>query len=116
MVKFQVQFKPIHPVSKKPVTNNSSFYGGYGNTTTQDYDCILMYRKTSFPTTGSDAGKIYPSELTVVPHQMWAVYTEVTTIKKAMEIAKPLIQTYGVNNVQIEQVVPASTEIVFEEN
>ena len=116
MVKFQVQIKPINPVNKKPITNNSVFHGGYGNTTSSDYDCILMYTKTNFPTTGSTAGWINPSELKVIPHSMWAVYAQVTTIKKAMEIAKPLMQVYGVSNVQIVQVVPASTEIVFEEN
>ena len=116
MVKYQVQFKPINPVNNQPMTNSYTFSGGYGNTTTQDYDSVLMYIKSSFPTTGSTAGFISPSELRNIPHAVWCVYSTVNTVKQAMTIAKPLIQEYGINNVQIVKVVPASTEIVFEED
>ena len=115
MVKYQVQIKPINPITKSAMTNSVTFSGSTANTSSADYDCVLMYTKTNFPTSGSTTGWINPSELKNINHPVWCAYSTVDTVKKAMEIAKPLIQLYGLNNVQIVQVVPASTEIVFEE-
>ena len=115
MVKYQIQFKPVNPINNKPMTNESAFVGGFGDTTTVDYDSILMYVKTNFPTSGSTAGWVNPIELQNITHPVWCVYAVVDTVKQAMKIAKPLMRKYGTESIQIVQVVPASTEIVFEE-
>lgn len=119
MVKYQVQFKPINTITKSPMTNAGNWSGINSSTAAADYDCVLYYTRTSWPTDsysiGIHNGWIPSTSLKNIPHSMWAVYSVVDTIKQAMKIAKPLIQQYGVDNVQIVQVVPASTEIVFEE-
>lgn len=120
MVKYQVQFKPINPVTKAPMTNNNVWSGASSSTAANDYDCILYFNRTVWATDQSDAtryrvGWVSVGDLKNVPHAVWAVFAVVDTIKQAMKIAKPLMQQYGVDNVQIVQVVPASTEIVFEE-
>lgn len=116
MVQYQIQFKPINPVNNSPITNQKIFRGATSNTSSEDYDCMLMFIKTNFPTQGTDVGKIYPSELMNVPHDVWCIYAIADSVKQAIIISKPLMQEYGVSNVQIVKVVPASTEIVFEEN
>ena len=115
MVKYQVQFKPINPVSNTPMQNEKTFVGARSTYANNDYDCVLMYTKTAFETTGPHTNCIYPRELQNITHPVWCVYAQVDTVKQAMKIAKPMIQKYGTQNVQIVQVVPASTEIVFEE-
>ena len=115
MVKYQIQFKPVNPINNKPMTNESTFVGGFGDTTTVDYDSVLMYVKTKFPTIGPTAGWVNTKELQNVTHPVWCVYATVDTVKQAMKIAKPLMRKYGTESIQIVQVVPASTEIVFEE-
>lgn len=119
MVKYQVQFKPINPTNNSPMTNKGNWTGIASSTAAVDYNCVLYYARTSWPqdsyNTGLLTNWIPSASIKRIPHAMWAVFSVVDTIKQAMKIAKPLIQQYGVDNVQIVQVVPASTEIVFEE-
>ena len=98
MVKYQVQFKPVNPTTNSCMTNELP------NRSDHIYMC-----------TTPDGAPGQPSYSTI-PYAVWAIYTVVESVKKAMLIAKPLIQEYGINNVQIVKVVPASTEIVFEED
>lgn len=118
MVQYQVQFKPIHPVSNNPITNNSEFSGVGSYSTSTDYDSILMYTRTSWPA-GDDLyrfnGWIPSGNIQKIPYKTWCIYSIVDSVKEAMIVAKPLIQEYGVDNVQICKVVPTSTQIVFEE-
>ena len=97
MVKYQVQFKPVNPTTNSCMTNELP------NRSDQIYMCT------------TPDGASHPS-YSKIPYAVWAIYTVVESVKKAMLIAKPLIQEYGINNVQIVKVVPASTEIVFEED
>ena len=98
MVKYQVQFKPVNPITNSCMTNELP------NRSDQIYMCITPDGASGTPSYSK------------IPYAVWAIYTVVESVKKAMLIAKPLIQEYGINNVQIVKVVPASTEIVFEED
>lgn len=119
MVKYQVQFKPINTANNSPITNTSAWSGVGSSTAAGDYDCALYYTRTSWPTDSDSIwrynGWVPAANFRKIPHSVWAVFSVADTIKQAMKIAKPLMQQYGVDNVQIVQVVPASTEIVFEE-
>lgn len=98
MVKYQVQFKPVNPTTNSCMTNELP------NRSDKIYMCTTPDGASGTPAYGQ------------IPYAVWAIYTVVESVKKAMLIAKPLIQEYGINNVQIVKVVPASTEIVFEED
>ncbi|AGF59578.1 hypothetical protein B0P06_006040 [Clostridium saccharoperbutylacetonicum] len=115
MVKYQVQFKPINPVTKKPVTNTTlddwtgaatSSTGGYNT----NYDMALMFIKPL-----NSTGTIVPTDFKKIDGDVWAVYAVKESIKAAMKTAKQLIQTYGIENVQICKVVQANVDIIFEE-
>lgn len=120
MVKYQVQFKPINPINNNPITNTSVFSANDSTTVNTDYDCLLMYTRTSWPTDpttlGQTRGYIPLACIKQLVYPTWCVYTQVESVKQAMAIAKPLMQEYGLGNVQICKVVPTSTTIVFEEN
>lgn len=114
MVKYQVQFKPINPVTNNPVTNTTldvwngspvSTGGGFNS----NYDMALMFIKPS------STGSIAVTDFKRIDGEIWAVYAVMESIKAAMKIAKPLIQTYGIENVQICKVVQANVDIIFEE-
>lgn len=113
MVKYQVQFRPINPATKAPMTNTNT-WTGTANGIISDKDCILLYKKPSWPTT-SVGSPILAADFEKIPHDVWAVYSHADSIKAAMVIAKPLISQYGVQNVQICKVAPASIDIVFQE-
>lgn len=119
MVNYQVQFKPINSVNNKVITNESIFSGLDSTTINADYDVVLMYTRTSWPTNqvelSQKAGYVPAASLKKVDYSVWCIYSVVESVKEAMATAKPLIQEYGVDNVQICKVVPTSTQIVFEE-
>lgn len=113
MVKYQIQFKPVNPVTKTCVTNTTlASFDGSGITTSggynPNYDMMFMFQKTS-------SGSATVNDFVKVPQETWAIFAVAESIKGAMKIAKPLIQTYGVENVQICKVVQANIEVVFEE-
>lgn len=118
MVQYQVQFKPVNPINNKPITNESAWDGSGSTTAAHDYDCILYYDRTSWSTGFSQIPMNYipNTNLKKIPHIVWCVFSVVDTVKQAIKIAKPLMQEYGIDNVQIVKVVPASTEIIFESN
>lgn len=113
MVQYQVQYKPINPVTNNPVTNTTieswdgtvSTSGGFN----PNYDMALMFTRTS--TTGT----MGVGDFKRIDSEVWAVYAIKESIKSAMKVAKPLIQEYGIENVQICKVVQANIDIVFEE-
>lgn len=113
MVKYQVQYKPINPVTDNPVTNTTlADWSGSVLTTggfNPNYDMALMFTRTA--TTGT----IQISDFKRIESEVWAVYAVKESIKAAMKVAKPLIQQYGIENVQICKVVQANIDIVFEE-
>lgn len=113
MVKYQVQYKPINPVTNNPVTNTAlEDWNGSVLTTggfNPNYDMTLIFTKTA--TTGA----IQISDFKRIESEVWAVYAVKESIKAAMKVAKPLIQEYGIENVQICKVVQANIDIVFEE-
>ena len=117
MVKYQVQFKPINPVNNSPMQNENTYVGYDSTTANNDYDCVLMYVRKEWTAIDLDYHRGYVPHASYknITHPVWCVYAQVDTVKQAMKIAKPMIQKYGTQNVQIVQVVPASTEIVFEE-
>lgn len=111
MVKYQIQFKPIHPGTNKPITNSNTYSGGSLTSLALDYDCILAYTRVS------TTGNMSPSaDIKQIPQEIWAVYGSYTSVKEAMKIAKPLISKYGIDNVQICKIAPSSIQIVFEED
>ena len=113
MVKYQVQYKPINPVTNTPVTNTTlSEWDGKVNTTggfNPNHDMALMYTKTN------PQGNIAVNDFKRIDGEVWAVFAVKESIKAAMKVAKPLIQEYGVDNVQICKVVQANIDIIFEE-
>gem|GEM_PF-6432170 len=74
-----------------------------------NYDMILMFVKGN-----SDPIKI-DKDFQRIDSEIWAVFAVKESVKSAMKVAKPLIQKYGVENVQICKVVQANVDIVFEE-
>ena len=102
MVKYQIQFKPVNPTTNSCMTNQT--VGTNVNRSDKIYMCTTA--------DGASGTPAYAQIQSVI----WSVYAVVESVKKAMIIAKPLIQEYGIGNVQIVKVVPASTEIVFEED
>ena len=113
MVKYQVQYKPINPVTNNPVTNTT--LSEWNGTTTNtggfnpNHDMALMFIKAG---TG---GSVNVDDFKRIDSEVWAVYAVKESIKAAMKVAKPLIQEYGVDNVQICKVVQANIDIIFEE-
>lgn len=113
MVKYQVQYKPINPITNTSVTNttlgtwdgNVSTTGGFN----PNYDMALMFIKTA--TTGVPQ----ITDFKRIESEIWAVYAVKDSIKAAMKVAKLLIQEYGIENVQICKVVQANIDIIFEE-
>ena len=113
MVKYQVQYKPINPVTNTPVTNTTlsewngavSSSGGFN----PNHDMALMYIRTN------PQAQIAAKHFTRTDGEVWAVFAVKESIKAAMKVAKPLIQEYGVDNVQICKVVQANIDIIFEE-
>lgn len=111
MVRYQVQYKPVNPITNNPVTNTTlSVWNGSTTTTggfNPNYDMILMFIGTN--------GCNGASDLKRIENDVWAVYAVKESIKSAMKVAKPLIQEYGIENVQICKVVQANVDIVFQE-
>lgn len=114
MVSYQVQYKPVNPVTNSPVTNTSiESWDGSVLTTggfNPNYDMALMFTRTA--TTGTMSA----SDFKRIDNEIWAVYAVKESVKSAMKVAKPLIQEYGIENVQICKVVQANIDIVFEES
>lgn len=115
MVKYQVQFKPINSATNNPVTNTTlddwnPSSTGTGGGVNSNYDMALMFIKPTNTT-----GAIAATDFKKINGEVWAVYAVKESIKAAMKIAKPLIQTYGIENVQICKVVQANVDIIFEE-
>lgn len=110
MVKYQIQYKPPHPVTGKPVTGRTDEeFTGNSDTTGTDYDMFFMYTRSSF------GGYFGTGDIQKIEKECWAVYSNENSLKQAIVVARPLIARYGVDNVQICKVAPISTEIVFEE-
>ena len=113
MVVYQVQYKPINPVTNNPVTNTAlAAWDGTVTTTgvfNPNYDMALMFIRTA--TTGTMSA----GDFKRIDNEVWAVYAVKESIKSAMRVAKPLIQEYGIENVQICKVVQANIDIIFEE-
>jgi len=113
MVLYQVQYKPINPVTNNPVTNTTlDPWSGTVTTTggfNPNYDMALMFTRTA--TTGTMSS----GDFKRIDNEIWAVYAVKESIKSAMRVAKPLIQEYGIENVQICKVVQANIDIIFEE-
>lgn len=111
MVKYQIQIKPIHSVTNKPITGREKDkkFIGSEKETGHDYDLFLYWKKTNF------IGVIGNNDICAIPYECWAVYCEVGSIKQAMVIAKPLIAKYGTDNVQICKIAPSDIKVVFEE-
>ena len=113
MVRFQIQYKPIHPVTNAGVTNLTleTWNGSVSNmgSVNPNYDMLLMYVRTD------SQSQLSTGHFVRVPSETWAVYSESDSIKGAMAIAKPLIKQYGISNVQICKIAPCDLEIVFEE-
>ena len=113
MVKYQVQYKPINPFTNNPVTNTAlDDWNGEVTTTgglNPNYDMALMFigSETTDTMSAADFKRIYG--------ETWAVYAVKESVKAAMKVAKSLIQTYGIENVQICKVVQANIDIIFEE-
>lgn len=114
MVQYQVQYKPINPVTNNCVTNTTltpwSGASSASGTTDPRYDMALMYIKS-----GQQNGNINYNDFKRIDSEIWAVYAVVDSVKAAMRMAKPLIREYGNSNVQICKVAPSNIEIVFEE-
>jgi hypothetical protein len=114
MVLYQVQYKPINPVTNNPVTNTTlSTWDGTVSTTggfNPNYDMMLMFIGTA---SGSSASV---ASYKRIENETWAVYCVKESIKAAMKVAKPLIEEYGIDNVQICKVVQANIDIVFGED
>ena len=177
MIQYQVQYKPINPITNSPVTNKTSaqWNGTYDSigSANPNYDMMFMFVKTKAETVKVQSGKasiktdatitlnkFTPSEkyyastgsgsipplttltgrtdtvitgevvsntevissngmittdLKRIETDVWAVYCVKESIKAAMKASKPLIQQYGIENVQICKVVQANIEVVFEE-
>ena len=111
MVKYQIQIKPIHSVTNKPITGREKDkqLKGVEKETVHDYDLFLYWKRTSFN------GNVGIEHIGSIPYECWAVYCEVGSIKQAMVIAKPLIAKYGTDNVQICKIAPSDIKVVFEE-
>ena len=113
MVKYQVQYKPINPATNSCATNTTlSKWDGTvssGGTNNPNYDMLLMFRKTD------SLGDVTKSDFVRVEQETWAVYAVKESVEAAMKIAKPLMEKYGVDNVQICKIVSANVEIVFED-
>lgn len=111
MVRYQVQYKPINPITNNPATNTTLNTWNGSTTTTggfnPNYDMMLMFIGTN--------GCSGPNDFKRIDNEVWAVYAVKESIKSAMKEAKPLIQQYGIENVQICKVVQANIDIVFEE-
>lgn len=115
MVQYQVQYKPINPITNNPATN-LTLDNWTGVTTTgaassnPNYDMLLMFCKA-----GTASGSLSVNDFKRVGAETWAVYCVKESIKSAMKVAKLLIEKYGIANVQICKVVQANIDIVFEE-
>lgn len=113
MVKYQVQYKPVNPTTNNPATNTAlEDWDGVVTTTggfNPNYDMALMFTRTD--TTGTMSA----ADFKRIDVEVWAVYAVKESVKAAMKVAKPLIQTYGIENVQICKVVQANIDIIFEE-
>ena len=113
MVQYQIQFKPVHPVTNQGVTNKTleNWTGtvAAAGVTNPNYDMALMFMKTS-------SSALTVNDFKRIDGEIWVTYAVSDSIKGAMKIAKPLIEQYGVDNVQICKVAPASVQIVFSES
>lgn len=101
MVQYQIQLKPVEKDTNICITKDTK-------DTTDTAVCICKN-----PTNLTGNWKRIEQKLIT---DVWTVYAVVDSVKAATAIAKPLMQEYGVDNVQICKVVPASTEIVFGES
>ena len=111
MVKYQIQYKPINPITNDCVTNTtlSPWTGAtaISGANNPNYAMLLMFIRTS------QTGTLSVTDFKRVENETWAVYAVKDSIKEAMVVAKPLIRQYGVDNVQICKVISSDLNIIF---
>lgn len=118
MVQYQVQYKPIHPKIFSPITNKTlESYNPTSSTTGSEkdpkYDMVFYCDIPLSAQPGTNANK--KDEMLRLEGEIWLVHSICPSLKGATSIAKKLVSTYGINNVQICKITPIATEIVFEE-
>ena len=114
MVQYQIQYKPIHPKTFSPITNTTlaAFKQNTASAVSSEkdpkYDMFFYCSVPSGTGSGTDVFERIDGEV-------WVLHSIHASLKGATSVAKKLVSTYGISNVQICKTTPIATEIVFEE-
>lgn len=116
MVQYQIQYKPIHPKTLSPITNEtlSAYKQDVASAVSSEKD--PKYDMFFYCDTPSGAGVGASKDVMKrVEGSTWVVHSVQQSLKGATSVARKLVQTYGIDKVQICKITPIATEIVFEE-